>query len=228
VFYSVRGDQKAGWALWNTQGTWHSICSVHERLFVVAARDDGSGTTKYFLEEFQDDMPMDFCDSFTGSASVFTGLATSHFANDAVVKATNGNDYLGEFTISGGQIDASSVKSGITQAYIGYAFTPTIKTLPIDAAIQGGPLTGEPRQIPKVVLDLFETTAVSVTGPKDTSTTRDLIIRNVTDDMSLDRVAVTGKEEFRMLGYSRDPRVTVSQSFPLDLQINGMIVEVAF
>ena len=228
VFYSVRGDQKAGWALWNTQGKWHSICSVHERLFVVAARDDGSGTTKYFLEEFQDDMPMDFCDSFTGTASVFTGLATSHFANDAVVKATNGNDYLGEFTISGGQIDASSVKSGITQAYIGYAFTPTIKTLPIDAAIQGGPLTGEPRQIPKVVLDLFETTAVSVTGPKDTSTTRDLIIRNVTDDMSLDRVAVTGKEEFRMLGYSRDPRVTVSQSFPLDLQINGMIVEVAF
>ena len=228
VFYSVRGDQKAGWALWNTQGTWHSICAVHERLFVVAARDDGSGTTKYFLEEFQDDMPMDFCDSFTGTASVFTGLATSHFANDAVVKATNGNDYLGEFTISGGQIDASSVKSGITQAYIGYAFTPTIKTLPIDAAIQGGPLTGEPRQIPKVVLDLYATTAVSVTGPKDTSTTRDLIIRNVTDDMSLDRVAVTGKEEFRMLGYSRDPRVTVSQSFPLDLQINGMIVEVAF
>ena len=228
VFYSVRGDQKAGWALWNTQGTWHSICAVHERLFVVAARDDGSGTTKYFLEEFQDDMPMDFCDSFTGTASVFTGLATSHFANNAVVKATNGNDYLGEFTISGGQIDASSVKSGITQAYIGYAFTPTIKTLPIDAAIQGGPLTGEPRQIPKVVLDLYATTAVSVTGPKDTSTTRDLIIRNVTDDMSLDRVAVTGKEEFRMLGYSRDPRVTVSQSFPLDLQINGMIVEVAF
>jgi len=228
VFYSIRGDQKAGWALWNTRGTWHSICTVNERLFVVAARDDGSGTTKYFLEEFQDDMPMDFCDSFTGTASVFTGLATSHFANNAVVKATNGNDYLGEFTISGGEIDASSVKTGITQAYIGYAFTPSLKTLPIDAAVQGGPLTGEPRQIPKVILDLFETTAVSVSGPNNTSITRDLIIRNVTDDMSLDRVAVTGKEEFRMLGYSRDPRVTISQSFPLDLQINGMIVEVAF
>ena len=228
VFYSIRGDQKAGWALWNTRGTWHSICAVNERLFVVAARDDGSGTTKYFLEEFQDDMPMDFCDSFTGTASVFTGLATSHFANNAVVKATNGNDYLGEFTISGGEIDASSVKTGITQAYIGYAFTPSLKTLPIDAAVQGGPLTGEPRQIPKVILDLFETTAVSVSGPNNTSITRDLVIRNVTDDMSLDRVAVTGKEEFRMLGYSRDPRVTISQSFPLDLQINGMIVEVAF
>ena len=143
-------------------------------------------------------------------------------------KATNGNDFLGTFTVSGGQIDASSVKTGITQAFIGYAFTPTLKTLPIDAQIQGGPLTGEPRQIPKVVLDLFETLAVNVTGPNTTSTTRDLVIRNVTDDMSADRPPVTGKEEFRLLGYSRDPRVTVSQSFPLDLQINGMIVEVAF
>ena len=44
----------------------------------------------------------------------------------------------------------------------------------------------------------------------------------------MERSAVTGKEEFRLLGYSRDPRVIVSQSFPLDLQINGMIVEVAF
>ena len=29
-------------SLWDTQGKWHSITSVHERLFVVCARDDGS------------------------------------------------------------------------------------------------------------------------------------------------------------------------------------------
>ena len=230
VFYSVRGDQKAGWSLWDTQGLWHSICAVHERLFVVCARDDGSGTTKLFLEEFQDDMPMDFCNTFSGSSSVFGSLG-SHFANNAVVKATNGNDFLGEFTVASGEIDASAVKSGLSQAFIGYAFTPTLKTLPIDAAIQGGPLTGEPRQIPKVILDLHSTLAVSVQGPSITSTSRDLVIRNTTDTVTggfMERSAVTGKEEFRLLGYSRDPRVIVSQSFPLDLQINGMIVEVAF
>ena len=172
-------------------------------------------------------MPMDFCNTFSGSSSVF-GSLTSHFSNGASVKATNGNDFLGTFTVSGGQIDVSSVTTGISHAFIGYAFTPTLKTLPIDAQIQGVPLTGEPRQIPKVTLDLFETLAVSVSGPNTTSTTRDLVIRNVTDDMSADRTAITGKEEFRLLGYSRDPRVTVSQSFPLNLQINGMIVEVAF
>jgi len=60
VFYSIRGDNKAGWTLWDTTGKWHSICSVFERLFVVASRDDGSGSDKLFLEEFQVDMPMDF------------------------------------------------------------------------------------------------------------------------------------------------------------------------
>ena len=220
VFYSIRGDKKAGWSLWDTQGKWHSICSVNERLFVVASRDDGSGTTKLFLEEFQVDMPMDFCDSFSGSNSVFSSLG-SHFSNNAVVKATSGNNFLGQFTISGAQIDASDTIIGASQAFIGYAFTPELKSLPVDAQVVGGPLTGEPRKVTRVTLDLVSTLSVSVNST-------DLIIRNVTDDMSTERTAVTGKEEFRLLGYARDPRVTVSQSFPFDLQVNGMVMEVAF
>lgn len=220
VFYSIRGDNKAGWTLWDTAGKWHSVCSVFERLFVVASRDDGSGTDKLFLEEFQVDMPMDFCDEFSATASVFSGL-TSHFSNGAVVKAISGNDYLGEYTIASGQIDASLAKSNVSTGYIGYAFVPLIKTLPVDASVIGGPLTGEPRRITRVVLDLYSTLAVSVND-------KDLVFRNVTDDMSQDRVAITGKEEFRLLGYSRDPRVNVSQSYPFSLDINGMVVEVAF
>ena len=88
---------------------------------------------------------------------------------------------------------------------------------------------GEPRQIPKVVLDLFSTLAVSVQGPSGTSTTRDLVIRNTTDTVTggfMERSAVTGKEEFRLLGYSRDPQITISQNDPLSLQINSVIAEV--
>ena len=220
VFYSIRGDNKAGWSLWDTTGKWHSICSVHERLFVASARDDGSGTTKLFLEEFQVDMPMDFCNVFSASNSVF-GSLTAHFANGAVVKAISGNDFLGEFTIANAQIDASLAKASVSTGFIGYAFTPLITTLPVDAGVQGGPLTGEPRRVSRVVLDLNSTLAVSVNN-------KDLIFRNVTDDMSNDRIAITGKEEFRILGYSRDPRVSISQSFPFSLQINGMIMEVSF
>ena len=220
VFYSIRGDQKQGWSLWDTQGKWHSICSVHERLFVVSSRDDGSGTTKLFLEEFQVDMPMDFCNVFSASSSVFGSLGT-HFANNAVVKAINGNDFLGEFTVASAQIDASLAKASVSTGFIGYSFTPLITTLPVDAQVVGGPLTGEPRRISRVVLDLESTLAVSVNN-------KDLVFRNVTDDMSEERVAITGKEEFRILGYSRDPRVSISQSFPFNLEVKGMVVEVAF
>ena len=220
VFYSIRGDQKQGWSLWDTQGKWHSICSVHERLFVVSSRDDGSGTTKLFLEEFQVDMPMDFCNVFSASSSVFGSLGT-HFANNAVVKAINGNDFLGEFTVASAQIDASLAKASVSTGFIGYSFTPLITTLPVDAQVIGGPLTGEPRRISRVVLDLESTLAVSVNN-------KDLVFRNVTDDMSEERVAITGKEEFRILGYSRDPRVSISQSFPFNLEVKGMVVEVAF
>ena len=91
----------------------------------------------------------------------------------------------------------------------------------MDAQVIGGPLTGEPRRISRVILDLFSTLSVSVND-------KDLVFRNVTDDMSVTRIPVTGKEEFRVLGYSRDPRVTISQTYPFSLDLNGVVVEVAF
>ena len=96
--------------------------------------------------------------------------------------------------------------------------------MPIDASVGGGPLTGEPRAITRVNLDLISTLSVSVN-------TIPLIIQGVTDTVTSSEMAFnafTGKKEFRLLGYSRDPRVEITQTAPLDLQINGMIVEVAF
>ena len=92
------------------------------------------------------------------------------------------------------------------------------------ASVAGGPLTGEPRAITRVNLDLISTLSVSVN-------TIPLIIQGVTDTVTSSEMAFnafTGKKEFRLLGYSRDPRVEITQTAPLDLQINGMIVEVAF
>lgn len=218
VFYSIRAEKRAGWMRWDTTGDFHSIASVDEDLYVVSVRDNGSGTNKLFLERFQTDMDMDFCDEFTGSAGVFT--VSSHFANGAEPDVTDGNDYLGDFTIASGQLDTSAVKQSTT-VQAGYKFVPELKTLPLDGQVTGGPLTARPRRISLVDLDLNNTLSVSVNGT-------DMIIRNVNFDPSQPRVAVTGKKEFRPLGFSKDPRVTISQSAPLALQINGLVAEVAF
>ena len=67
-------------------------------------------------------------------------------------------------------------------------------------------------------LDLNNTLAVKV---NDTA----LVIRNVTDDLSQELTPFTGKKEFRLLGYNRDPQITITQDAPLDLQVNGLIAE---
>jgi hypothetical protein len=55
-----------------------------------------------------------------------------------------------------------------------------------------------------------------------------LVIRQVGDDLSQDRTPVTGKKEFRLLGYSKDPTVVITQTAPLKMQVNGLIAEVSF
>ena len=218
VYHSMRQEKKAGWMRWTTTGKFHSIVAIDEDLFVCCSRDDGSGTTKLFLEKFDKDMKMDFCDDFTGTNGVFS--VSSHFSNGASVDVVDGTEYLGAFTVASGNATVTTVKAS-TSAQIGYKFTPELKTLPIDASVAGGPLTGQPRKITRVILDLEDTLSVSVNGT-------DLILRTVQQDQSQAIAAVSGKREFRVLGYSKDPRVTVTQSAPLALQINGLVAEVAF
>ena len=218
VFYSIRAEKRAGWMRWTTEGRFHSICAIDESLFSVSVRDDGSGTNKFFLEQFNKNINMDFADDFNGTAGVFS--VSSHFSNGAVVDVIDNTEYLGSFTVSGGNVDVSAVKASIS-AEIGFKFVPELQTMPIDAQVPGGPLTGRPRKITNVILDLQETLSVSVNGTN-------MIIRNVNFNPATPREAFTGKKEFRVLGYSKDPTVTISQIAPLNMQLNGMVVEVAF
>ena len=167
-------------------------------------------------------MPMDYCNQYANGSNA-TGIFTvnANFANGAVVKVVSGSDYIGEFTVANNKVDVTAVDSSLTSVYIGFAFTPELKTLPVDGQISNGPLSGKRRRVTSVILDLQETLSVSVDGT-------DLIVRNVNDDMSTARTAISGKHEFFVLGFDRDPSITVSQSVPLGLQINGMIMELAY
>ena len=216
TFYSLRTERKAGWSEWTTDGKFHSVAVIDQRLFFVTVRDDGSGTDAFFLEEVLIEMPMDFCGDYTGVAGVFD--VSADFADGAVVKVVSGTDYLGEYTVSGGEVDVSAVKE-VTQAYIGYQFDLELTTLPIDGQLPSGFMTGDPRHISMVTLDLVDALSVSVNN-------KDMVIRSVNDDFSLAREKFNGRKEFRLLGYSRDATVTISQSVPFDLQINGMSIEV--
>jgi len=218
IFTSNRSEERAGWSEFTTQGKFHSVCVIDDRVFFVVQHDKGGGSQKFILSEMDSEYNLDFSDKFAGTAGVFA--VSSHFANGAVVDVVSGTDYLGSFTVAGGNVDVSAVEE-ITSAEIGYSFNVEAETLPVDAQVVGGPLTGQPRAINRVILDLNSTLSVSVNGTA-------LVIRQVNSNFSQDRVAVTGKEEFRLLGYSTDPTVKITQISPLSLQINGLVAEVAF
>jgi hypothetical protein len=215
---SNRSEERAGWARFTTNGKFHSICTVDDRVFLVALYDTGAGTEKYILTEFDSNLNLDFSDNFTGVAGVFD--VSAHFADGAVVDVVDDSDYIGQFTVSGGNVDVSAV-SEITSSEIGYSFTVIAETLPVDANVQGGPLTGNPRSVNRVILDLLNTLSVTVNG-------KEVVIRRVGDDLSLDRIPIQGKQEFRLLGFGKDPTIKITQSAPLSLQVNGIIAEVSF
>ena len=218
LFTSNRAEKRAGWTKLTTQGKFHSVQVIDNRVFIVGVYDVGGSSSKFVLTELDPTKELDFSNTFSGTSGVFD--VSGHFANGAVVSVISNSNYLGQFTVASGNVDTSAVEA-ITSAEIGYEFSVVAETNPIDGLIQGGPLTGQQRRINKVIVDMRNTLAISVNN-------QNLVIRNVTDDMSESRTPVTGKKEFRFLGYSNDPTVTISQSYPLALDINGLVAEVSF
>ena len=90
--------------------------------------------------------------------------------------------------------------------------------MPVETVITAGTLQGKPKRISKVILGLDSALATSVEGNR-------LVLRQVTDDLSIAPTAFTGKKDFYLLGYNKDATVTITQSDPLPLRITGLIME---
>lgn len=215
VFNSNRAEQRAGWTEFTTSGKFHSTVTIDDRVFANVVMDLGGGD-KIVLCEFEAAANMDSSKVFSGSAGIFD--VSSVFSNGAVVDVVNGTEYLGQFTVASGNLDVSAIDPDLSSAEVGFSFPVNLTTNPIDVQASNGPVTGSPRSLGSVTVDLNNTLSVSVNGTN-------LVLRNVTDDLSLQPLSVTGKKEFRLMGYNRDPQVVISQSAPLPLQVNGLIAE---
>ena len=91
---------------------------------------------------------------------------------------------------------------------MGKKYTAKIITNAVDASMGNGPATGTPRGITNIVLDLKNANSVKVNSRKPSMA-----------------AGFTGKKEFRSLGYSRDPQITIEQDDPLTMQVNGIVTE---
>ncbi len=219
VYNLNRVEGVAGWTRFETNGSFHSVTAIGNRVFAVIKTNLGSGTNSFVFTELNQNVSLDLGNTYTGTAGVFT--VSNFFENGAQVDVISATDYLGKFTVSGGQINVSAVDASLTSCQVGFGFDVELKTNPIDVNTAIGPETGQPRSLSRVILDMSETLSVSVNNKK-------LIIRKVNNDFSQPRQAVTGKREFYLLGYNKDPQVTVTQTAPMFIQVNGLVAEVSF
>ena len=207
VFGSNRAEKRAGWTRFTTQGSFESVVAIDDRMFAAVWFDN----TNLRLCEFIVGHHLDNSKTYTISNK--STSVSGDFANGVVVHvvaktASGREDYLGTHTVAGNAISLAEYNETYATAEIGYKFTINVTTNPVDAQVKTGPVTGEPRGIATVVADFIETKSASMNG-----------ISLITDN------AISGKKEFRLLGYSRDPKITITQNEPLPFQLNGLTAE---
>jgi len=156
------------------------------------------------------------------TSKVFSGLAT-HVGKK--VFATAGSTEGGAIYYYGnGTVDGSgnvTIGTPTTACDLGLDYSITLETLPIDATIQGGQLTGLPRKIGKSVIELSSTYNIQIN-------TNDVILTETTLNTSSGLTSFTGKKEVYTLGYSLEPNLTISQSAPLPVRILGITSEIYY
>lgn len=204
LFSSSRSEKRAAWSSVSTSGNFTSVTAMGSRLFVNVLLDSGVSVLSEFTGEVGLDAYLDIAYG-TGTLDVSSVYASGNV--DVIGYTSTASAHLGSFAVTAGAITVTD-HSDYTNFYVGAKFESKIVSNPIDASLGSGPATGQVRGVSSVVLSLNNITSVKVNG------------RTFNEPSGF-----TGNKEFRLLGYSRSPQVTIEQDSPMPLQVNGLISE---
>jgi hypothetical protein len=218
TFYSARSEQLAGWTTWDQGGAgsplFKDVTVLGEDVFFVSLRDG-----VYYLEKLglRTDS-IDGSETFTSETAKNNWVLPTRYANKTVSVLCD-NYYLGDFPV-----DASgniNVVENVLNITVGYNYTFTIKTLPVDLDLQTGSTIGLAKRIARVFVGLNSAASLSISGNR-------LLLRQVSDDVETAPNPVTGVYEFRLLGFQKDAFVELTQDEPLPAVVLGMSMEIQF
>lgn len=216
VFYSARAENVAGWSQWD-MGTAliKSVCVLGDAIYVAVQRG-----AAFVLEKFSDGEALTLDSSVTlTSGSATTSWTLGSYYASKTVSVVSGDVYLGEYTANGSGV--ITLDTAVTTVTAGFNYTTEVKTLPVNLQLANGSMLGMPKRISRVLVGLDSSLVCTISG-------NTLILRQVTDDLSIAPARFSGIKEFFLLGYAREAQVTITQDEPLAMRILGMNMEVAF
>ena len=223
----------SSWTRYTTRtgDTFERVASVNDRVYVIAKRSVGSA--KYFLERFD-------ASTYTDAAEILTSASpTSTWTGSVLVgetvKVRSGDTEILQIVDSAGTATNQALTASFltdldaTSLEVGVNFDLTVEPMPPSVDFGLGQSLVRKSRIARATVLLRNSADVYVDGYR------------VGDHMEWDAIAgdadpsssgyttspvlLNGPQEIRMLGYSEQPTVKITQAEPMPLTLLGVEIE---
>jgi hypothetical protein len=215
VFSIMRSQQITSPSEYTTDGEFIDVGVDVTQIYVVTKRVF-NGTTRYFVERFQDDLYTD-C-AFVGGAAA-SASSLPHIAKSLNV-ITDGVPQTNETVSGGGSVTFD--RASTTSYEVGLPITVYAKTMPVEIKLQTGSRVSFKKRIVEISAVLEETQNIVLNNQP--------VAFRLLDNPLLDdpEPTFTGiKRVNGVLGYSREQSIEVSQNLPLKMNLLGLDYRVA-
>ena len=206
-FSMLRSQQVIAPSEFITDGSFKSVGVDVDTIYTIVQRTI-NGSTKYFVERFDNTLTLDNAVSGGAEASVTAAnlaAKTCKVIADGVVLADSVADSSGVVTFS---------RSSVTSYQVGLNYTVEIQTMPVEPRLQSGNLRGFKKRIIEVNAEFYKTQSASIAG-------QEVQFRKFDSAVFDTPVAeYTGiKTVGPLLGFDYEGVITITQPIPLKMTL---------
>ncbi|AWJ91411.1 hypothetical protein Sp245p_16325 (plasmid) [Azospirillum baldaniorum] len=202
----LESQQVRSFVPWTITGSVRSAAALGDELFLVTHRSV-DGVDKHLLEKVDPSLSLDAATTYADlddAAARYGTLPGAHVV-------------AGRYAL-GGLPQTDPAADGPYD--VGLDFPWVIETLPPVVQGRAGPVVHDTMRICRVWVELQDSFRLSVSG-------QTLTAYAVTDDLSEAPLQRNGPQEFRLLGRSRRPTITIQAPEPLPVTVLGLSMEVS-
>jgi len=216
VYCTVPSQDIDAFTRWEMDGDIVSAVVVNDKIHLAVKRD-----SEYLLCVEDDTLNTDigvYEDFSPITSDTLTGLV--HLEGDTVVVKADGAVQADE-VVSGGEIvisrEATTIEAGLE-------FTPLIETMPVNMALNSGPILAKRKKIGRAMLQLFESNGVLVYGSGKPQFVTD---KTIGINQFSAPEPQTGLRRIYIGGWSLEATLKITQETPFDMQILSIGMEVS-
>ena len=219
VLCIARDQDLLAWTLFETDGLYEEVTVLGTAVYVTVKRTVNGGTVR-FIERMDADHKMDASIISTSGSATTAWTGYGHLNGETV--SVRGDDYI----LEGAAVAAGALTSSldVSELEAGIEFLARVKTLPIEAILNGEQIAGDWKRLVFANIRLNDSRNVVVkVGTTRYSPSFTTFGSNVLDTPVQ---LFSGWKKVHVAGIDRDVALEVTQDDPLEFELLSMVVAV--